>query len=128
MVLRRRKAKVRGSTSSLSVNVSSNNEKNDNSPAAPETLSDEAKRNMTNRLSRIVGHLQSIKRMIEGDRDIESTLVQASAVRAAVNGLCKELLKELKVRDDFEESVKHMYDDNSDGDEYFDARSELLGA
>ena len=50
---------------------------------------------MTNRLSRIVGHLQSIKRMIEGDRDIESTLVQASAVRAAVNGLCKELLKEL---------------------------------
>lgn len=95
MVLRRRKAKVRGSTSSLSVNVSSNNEKNDNSPAAPETLSDEAKRNMTNRLSRIVGHLQSIKRMIEGDRDIESTLVQASAVRAAVNGLCKELLKEL---------------------------------
>lgn len=95
MVLRRRKAKTRGSTSSLSVNVSSNNEKNDNSPAAPETLSDEAKRNMTNRLSRIVGHLQSIKRMIEGDRDIESTLVQASAVRAAVNGLCKELLKEL---------------------------------
>ena len=95
MVLRRRKAKVRGSTSSLSVNVSSNNEKNDNSPAAPETLSDEAKRNMTNRLSRIVGHLQSLKRMIEGDRDIESTLVQASAVRAAVNGLCKELLKEL---------------------------------
>lgn len=97
MVLRRRKAKSRGFTNSLSVNVSSNNEKNDNSPAAPETLSDEAKRNMTNRLSRIVGHLQSIKRMIEGDRDIESTLVQASAVRAAVNGLCKELLKELVI-------------------------------
>ncbi len=97
MVLRRRKAKARGFTNSLSVNVSSNNEKNDNSPAAPETLSDEAKRNMTNRLSRIVGHLQSIKRMIEGDRDIESTLVQASAVRAAVNGLCKELLKELVI-------------------------------
>lgn len=43
-------------------------------------------------------------------------------------GQTKEILKELKTRDDFEESVKHMYDDNSDGDEYFDARSELLGA
>ncbi len=41
-------------------------------------------------------------------------------------GDTKELLLELKQRDDFEESVHHMYDDNSDGEEYFDARSELL--
>ena len=57
-----------------------------------------------------------------GPHDLTKLLVHEGYVET------KELLKELKVRDDFEEAVKHMYDDNSDGDEYFDARSELLGA
>lgn len=44
-------------------------------------------------------------------------------------GDTKELLKELKNRKDFKESVNHMYDDNSENtSEYFDARSALLSA
>lgn len=57
-----------------------------------------------------------------GPHDLTKLLVQKGY------GDTKELLKELKVRDDFKESVEHMYDDNSDSDEYFDARSDLLGA
>ena len=57
-----------------------------------------------------------------GPHDLTKLLIQKGY------GDTKEILCELKNRDDFEEAVHHMYDDNSDGDEYFDARSELLGA
>ena len=42
-------------------------------------------------------------------------------------GKTKKVLNSLKKRDDFEESVKHMYDEEDEsGTEYFDARSDLL--
>ena len=47
------------------------------------------------------------------------------------NGYGKTLniLNSLKKREDFEESVKHMYDEEDEsGTEYFDARSDLLEA
>lgn len=43
-------------------------------------------------------------------------------------GDTKEILQELKERKDFEEAVNHLYDNANDGDEYFDARTALLGA
>ena len=38
-----------------------------------------------NRLSRAIGHLESIKRMVEEGRDCTEVLVQLSAVKAAIN-------------------------------------------
>lgn len=42
-------------------------------------------------------------------------------------GKTTKLLTSLKKREDFEESVKHMYDEEDEsGTEYFDARADLL--
>lgn len=42
-------------------------------------------------------------------------------------GKTSKLLTSLKKREDFEESVKHMYDEEDEsGTEYFDARADLL--
>ena len=44
-------------------------------------------------------------------------------------GRTSKVLLSLKKRDDFEESVKHMYDEEDEsGTEYFDARADLLEA
>ena len=53
----------------------------------------EKKRQM-NRLSRIIGHLQYVKRMIEEDEDCAAVLMQISAARTALNGLGKEIINE----------------------------------
>ena len=40
---------------------------------------------VSNRLSRAIGHLESIRRMVEDGRDCTEVLVQLSAVKSAVN-------------------------------------------
>ncbi|MDR0764043.1 MAG: metal-sensing transcriptional repressor [Synergistaceae bacterium] len=45
-----------------------------------------------NRLSRAIGHLESIKRMVEDDRDCGEVLVQLAAVRSAVTGTGKIIM------------------------------------
>ena len=47
-----------------------------------------------NRLSRAIGHLESIKRMVENGKDCSEVLIQLAAVKAAVNNTGKEILKE----------------------------------
>ena len=47
-----------------------------------------------NRLSRAIGHLQSIKTMVENDRDCSEVLIQLAAVKSAVNNTGKLVLKE----------------------------------
>ncbi len=49
---------------------------------------------IVNRLSKAIGHLESVKRMVEDDRDCTEVLVQLAAVRSAINNCGKELLKE----------------------------------
>lgn len=46
-----------------------------------------------NRMSRIIGHMESIRAMMESGRSNGEILVQLSAVRAAVQGLGKVILK-----------------------------------
>ena len=46
-----------------------------------------------NRLSRAIGHMESIKRMVEDGRDCSEVLVQLSAVKAAINNTAKVILK-----------------------------------
>ena len=54
--------------------------------------SDISKTKLLNRMSRIVGHANSIKTMIEEDRDCSEVLIQIAAVRAALNNVGKILL------------------------------------
>ena len=47
-----------------------------------------------NRLSRAIGHLESVKRMVEDGRDCTEVLVQLAAVRSALNSTAKIILKD----------------------------------
>ena len=45
-----------------------------------------------NRLSRAIGHLNSIKKMVEDGRDCSEVLIQLSAVKSAINNTGKVIL------------------------------------
>ena len=47
-----------------------------------------------NRLSRAIGHLESIKRMVEDGRDCTEVLIQLSAVKSALNNTGKIILQD----------------------------------
>ena len=47
-----------------------------------------------NRLSRAIGHLESIKRMVEDGRDCSEVLIQIAAVRAAITNIGKVILQD----------------------------------
>ena len=47
-----------------------------------------------NRLSRAIGHMESVRRMVEEGRDCSEVLVQLSAVKAAINTTAKVILKD----------------------------------
>ena len=49
---------------------------------------------VVNRLSRIIGHLESIKRMVEDGRDCSEVFVQIAAVKSAVNNVGKVILQD----------------------------------
>ena len=47
-----------------------------------------------NRLSRAIGHLESVKKMVEDGRDCSEVLVQIAAVRSAINNVGKVILQD----------------------------------
>lgn len=47
-----------------------------------------------NRLSRAIGHLESVKRMVESGRDCAEVLTQLAAVRSALGSTAKIILKD----------------------------------
>lgn len=47
-----------------------------------------------NRMSRAIGHMESIKKMIESGRDCSEVLVQIAAVRSAINNIGKIILED----------------------------------
>ena len=47
-----------------------------------------------NRLSRAIGHLQSVKRMVEEGRDCSEVLIQIAAVRQAIDNTGKVILQD----------------------------------
>ena len=47
-----------------------------------------------NRMARLIGHLQSTKRMIEDGRDCSEVLIQLSAVDAAIKAVQRIILKD----------------------------------
>ena len=55
--------------------------------------SDKEKKAVMNRLSRAIGHLEKVRRMVEKDADCSEVLVQLAAVKAEVNNTGKLVLK-----------------------------------
>ena len=51
-------------------------------------------RAVQNRISRVIGHMEAVGRMVEEGRDCSEVLIQLSAVRAQINNLSKLILKE----------------------------------
>ena len=62
---------------------------------------------VVNRLSRAIGHLESVKKMVIDDRDCSDVLIQLSAVKAAINNVGKLILK-----DHINHCVVHAVRDN----------------
>lgn len=63
---------------------------------------------LSNRMARAIGHMESIKRMIEDGRDYSDILIQLSAVRSAIQGVSREILKD---------HISHSIADAKDGDD-----------
>ena len=49
---------------------------------------------VVNRLSRAIGHLEKVKRMVEAGHDCSEVLVQLAAVRSALDNTGKVILKD----------------------------------
>ena len=47
-----------------------------------------------NRLSRAIGHLATVRGMVEQGRDCSEVLIQLAAVRSAINRTCEVILKD----------------------------------
>lgn len=58
------------------------------------THTHESTKAVLNRLSRAIGHLESIRKMVENGRDCSEVLIQLSAVRAAINNTGKVILQD----------------------------------
>ena len=52
-----------------------------------------------NRLSRAIGHLESVRKMVENGRDCSEVLIQIAAVRAAITNIGKVILQDHQERD-----------------------------
>lgn len=51
-------------------------------------------RAVLNRMSRLIGHLEKVKRMVEAGEDCSDVLIQLSAVDAALRGVGRIILKD----------------------------------
>lgn len=51
-------------------------------------------REVLHRISRVIGHMEAVRRMVEEGRDCSEVLIQIAAVRSAVNGIGKLILKD----------------------------------
>ena len=81
------------------------------------THSPEHKKAVLNRKSRIIGHMESVKKMVENDRDCTDVLIQLSAVNSALQGVSRAVLKEHMstciveaVQEDDMEALKELND------------------
>jgi len=47
-----------------------------------------------NRISRVTGHMQSVRKMVEEGRDCSEILIQLSAIRSAINNIGRIILQD----------------------------------
>ena len=53
----------------------------------------EQTKKISNRLARAIGHLESIKKMVEDDRDCSEVLIQLAAVESAIRSTSRQILR-----------------------------------
>lgn len=71
-----------------------------------------------NRLSRAIGHLESVKTMVENGRDCTEVLIQLAAVRSALNSTAKVILKD---------HLEHcIYEDGANAEEQLRALNDAI--
>ena len=70
-----------------------------------------------NRLSRAIGHLESVKRMIEDGRDCTEVLIQIAAVRSALSSTAKVILKD---------HLEHCITDDQSSNDQLQALNEAI--
>lgn len=66
----------------------------DHAQGHPHTHSHEHTKSVLNRLARAIGHLESIKRMVEDGRDCSEVLIQLAAVRSAISSTSRVILED----------------------------------
>ena len=64
------------------------------SPGQPHTHSHQQTQAVLNRMSRAIGHMEAVKRMVEDGRDCSEVLIQIAAVRSAINNIGKIILED----------------------------------
>ena len=70
------------------------NHEHDHAHAHGHTHTHENTKAVLNRLSRAIGHLQSVRRMVEEGRDCSEVLIQIAAVRSAIDNTGKLILQD----------------------------------
>jgi len=68
-----------------------------------------------NRMSRAIGHMNAVKKMIEDGRDCSDVLIQLSAIRSEITGVSKVILKDHidhcvvdTVKENDENAIEHL--------------------
>ena len=68
-----------------------------------------------NRMSRAIGHMNAVKKMIEDGRDCSDVLIQLSAFKAEITGVSKVILKDHidhcivnAVKENDEDAIEHL--------------------
>ncbi|MCR5090656.1 MAG: metal-sensing transcriptional repressor [Oscillospiraceae bacterium] len=84
----------------------------------PHTHSHTQTKAVLNRLSRAIGHLESVKSMVENGRDCTEVLIQLAAVRSALSSTAKVILK-----DHMEHCIQ---EDGADAEEQLKALNEAI--
>ncbi|MCI5839438.1 MAG: metal-sensing transcriptional repressor [Peptoniphilaceae bacterium] len=51
-------------------------------------------KNVLNRMSKIIGHMESVKKMVESGRDCSEVIVQLAAIKGAINSTAKVIIKD----------------------------------
>ena len=51
-------------------------------------------RAVLNRMSRAIGHMNAVKKMVEDGRDCSDVLIQLSAIKSEITGVSKVILKD----------------------------------
>ena len=54
----------------------------------------EETKKILDRMSRAIGHMEAVKKMVEDGRDCSEVLIQISAVKSAINNVGKIILKD----------------------------------
>ena len=68
-----------------------------------------------NRMSRAIGHMNAVKKMIEDGRDCSDVLIQLSAIKSEITGVSKVILKDHidhcivdAVKENDEDAIKNL--------------------